>query len=204
MQRKIFILLITGLFPLSLWAHDPDWIGYRFSQHGNKAQLTIQLTPKGALDLLGSIKPEVYDLESIRFADYKDEFNTYFNNTISLRIEGIELRLSLKEMNLHSHDSQMLFDLEGFRGSFDGYEIQLSSFTEIYRRAVNHIFIPTSQGEDYFRLDIDQQEARAGINTSDNYLSRVFILFLASLAFVVVIILLAKQKIKVQPQTIGT
>lgn len=143
-MKKLTKILLTWamMLPLAAWAHDPDQISYHFAKADNTGTLTVHFTPKSALDLLISTKAAFDDGGAIRLADYEANFTQYFNDTIQLRLGGKDIKLEFNTAELGGHDASISFDLKGFEGSFEGLEVTVSSFTEIYRRTSNHLFFP--------------------------------------------------------------
>lgn len=146
MKKFTKTLLIWALMlPLTAWAHDPDQISYHFTKSENTGSLTIHFTPKGALDLLLSRHAEFDENAVIRLADYEKDFTDYFNETILLQIDGKEIGFRFGNAAFGGHDASIRFDLTDFEGSYDNLNINISSFTEIYRRTSNHLFFPNQE-----------------------------------------------------------
>jgi len=136
---KIFtVLLISLFFAGKVAAHDPSQITYYFQKDGS---LQVHLTPKGAVDLLTTIVPELNQQAVINPNDYYDTFTAYFNETIHLQVGGESLDFSFLNADLAGHDAVMNFQVNGFSGDYTGYELQLNSFTDVYRRVSNHVKI---------------------------------------------------------------
>lgn len=146
MKKITKTLLIWALMlPTVTWAHDPDQISYHFTKSDNTGSLTIHFTPKGALDMLLSKHTEFDENAVIRLADYEEDFTEYFNETILLKIDGKEIGFRFGNAAFGGHDASIRFDLTGFEGSYDNLNINVSSFTEIYRRTSNHLFFPDQE-----------------------------------------------------------
>lgn len=136
---KISLVLITSFaFAGQVAAHDPSQITYHFKKDGI---LQIHLTPKGAVDLLTTILPELEHQAVINPNEYYDTFNTYFNETIDLRVGGESLGFSFLSADLAGHDAVMTFQVDGYSGDYSGYELVLKSFAEVYRRVSNQVKI---------------------------------------------------------------
>lgn len=133
------------MLPLVAWAHDPDQISYHFAKADNTGTLTVHFTPKSALDLLISTNARFDESGAIRLVDYHEEFTQYFNETIQLHIDEKKISLRFSEAELGSHDASISFELTGFAGTYDNLNIEISSFTEIYRRTSNHLFFPDQE-----------------------------------------------------------
>lgn len=146
MKKFVTTLFIWALIlPVAAWAHDPDQISYHFTKADNAGSLTVHFTPKSALDLLISMRAEFDENAIIRLTDYQEDFTQYFNETIQLQLNGKEISLQFNTAEFGGHDASINFKLVGFDGSYEGLELRLSSFTEIYRRTSNHLFIPDHQ-----------------------------------------------------------
>lgn len=130
------ILLICLVSVEHLAAHDPSQITYHFEKEG---LLEIHLTPKGAIDLLSTIIPELEQQAVVNPNEYYDTFELYFNETIDLEIEGVSFWFSFLDADLAGHDAVMRFTIDDFAGDFAGYQLAVSSFTEVYRRVSNYV-----------------------------------------------------------------
>lgn len=136
---KIFtVLLISFFFAGKVAAHDPSQITYNFQKDGS---LQIHLTPKGAVDLLTTIVPDLNQQAVINPNEYYDTFTAYFNETIHLQVGEESLDFYFLNADLAGHDAVMNFQVDGFSGDYTGYELQLYSFTDVYRRVSNHVKI---------------------------------------------------------------
>lgn len=132
---KISLVLFASFcFVGQVAAHDPSQITYHFKKDGI---LEIHLTPKGAVDLLTTIQPELEHQAVINPNEYYDTFTAYFNETIDLRLGEESLGFSFLSANLAGHDAVMAFQVGGYSGDYTGYELMLNSFTEVYRRVSN-------------------------------------------------------------------
>ncbi len=146
MKKLTTTLIIWALMlPAMAWAHDPDQISYHFAKSGDHGTLTIHFTPKSALDLLLSLHTEFDENAVIRLADYQEDFTRYFNETILLQIAEKKIGFSFKEAEFNGHDASISFALTGFEGTYNDLNINISSFTEIYRRTGNHLFFPDQE-----------------------------------------------------------
>lgn len=136
---KIFtVLLISLFFAGKVTAHDPSQITYNFQKDGS---LQIHLTPKGAVDLLTTLVPALNQQAIINPNEYYDTFTAYFNETIHLEVGEESLDFSFLNADLAGHDAVMNFQVNDFSGDYTGYELQLYSFTDVYRRVSNHVKI---------------------------------------------------------------
>jgi hypothetical protein len=95
------------------------------------------------------------DQEVIQLSDYHDLFTAYFNETISMIVEGRRVELVFQKANLKTHNATIDFQLKGGKDNYDGFFLTIDSFTEIYRRTKNFVSIPTSIGLQQFILDKD-------------------------------------------------
>ncbi len=132
---KISLVLLISLCSVEqVAAHDPSQITYHFKKDGI---LKIHLTPKGAVDLLTTMLPELEHQAVINPNEYYDTFTAYFNETIDLRVGGESLGFSFLSADLAGHDADMSFQVDGYSGDYTGYELILESFTGVYRRVSN-------------------------------------------------------------------
>ncbi|GAB5526109.1 MAG: hypothetical protein Roseis2KO_39810 [Roseivirga sp.] len=146
MKKLTRTLMIWALMlPTLAWAHDPDQISYHFAKSEDAGTLTVHFTPKSALDLLLSLHTEFDENAVIRLADYEEDFTRYFNETILLQVGEKKIGFSFREAAFGGHDASISFSLTGFEGSFDDLNINVSSFTEIYKRTSNHLFFPDQE-----------------------------------------------------------
>ena len=135
---------------LTLKAHATDQITYIFDQEA--ALLTIHLTPKGAIDLIEVAQPELLQEEVLYLNNYHELYANYFNNTIDFKVDNKAVNLLFAKSDLNQHDAVLQFTLEGFEGSIKDFNLSISSFTEVYRRVQNHVFINTHLGQRQFLL----------------------------------------------------
>ncbi len=172
MKKLINTLLIWALIiPSAAWAHDPDQIGYRFTQTDGTGILTVHFTPKTAWDLLLSLHAEFDENTLIRLSDYQDDFTQYFNQTLELQLGQKMIHLKFREAEFGHHDASIQFELEGFEDSYDQVDIRISSFTEIYRRTSNHVFFP---GEEEVILNLaNQNYSNVRTEATPAYLSTI-------------------------------
>ena len=130
------VLFVTVCFVEQVAAHDPSQITYHFKRDGI---LEIHLTPKGAVDLLTTIQPELEHQAVINPNEYYDTFTTYFNESIELQVGEESLGFSFLSADLAGHDAVMTFQVDGYSGDYTGYQLMLNSFTEVYRRVSNQV-----------------------------------------------------------------
>ncbi|MBX2877671.1 MAG: hypothetical protein KTR30_36465 [Saprospiraceae bacterium] len=150
-----FVLLGSFLYTGQATAHDPSQITYDFKRDGT---LQIHLTPKGAVDLLTTVLPDLEDQSVINPNEYYDTFTAYFNETIDLKLEEKSLGFSFLNADLAGHDAVMTFQVDGFAGDYTGYRLMLKSFTDVYRRISNQVKIELPQSNQICQLG--QQEQR--------------------------------------------
>jgi len=134
-------------------AHDPDQFSYQFTKGKTSNELQIHLTPKSAFDLILSLRPELSDTSVIRLKDYTVDFAEYFNKTIALMVQGKKVEFLLYAADLVQHDATINFQIDGYAGDFDNFNLTITSFTELYRHTENHVEIPISKGALSFILD---------------------------------------------------
>ena len=137
--KSICWLSSFALYSSMSWAHTPNQISYTFEQQADQGQLIVHLTPKGAMDLIQTIKPELREAAIINLYDYYDEFTEYFNENINLHIDGKEAHFSFLEANLIEHDASIAFAIDHFPASFDLVSIEVTAFLEVYQRVQNYV-----------------------------------------------------------------
>lgn len=157
LTRLLFIACLCATSTFAAMAHDPDQISYHFMRFGDGAKLEIHFTPASALEIVKSLNSNLNDSSIIRLSDYMYDFETYFNEHISLKISDIDIRLNLENAHLLQHDAVLNFSLTNFQGSFDEFNLGISAFTEIYRKTANHVTISGINILKQFTLDTFNQ-----------------------------------------------
>ena len=152
MMKYLATLLLTLLFHAAQ-AHDPDQIGYHFRLNKEIPTLKVHFTPKSALDLIMYLKPELKDQEAIRLADYGADYEQYFSETVNLYVGGSAISFKLVESDLLQHDATLTFHLSGIPREVQGFQVVVTSFTEIYQRTINKVTIESIEATTSFALD---------------------------------------------------
>lgn len=179
------------LISRSLLAHDPDQISYQFKRSQDSAQLHIHLTPKSILDLVKSLRSELNDTSVVRLSDYYTDLAQYFNESIVLKVDNKPIRFVLYEADLIHHDAYLGFKLVGFGGSFEGFELSINSFTELYKRTENHVSISIDQEELSFTLNSSVTRYSHKTDGSTKlWLSGFHRLYIISISFIVLAMIL--------------
>ena len=135
---KALVLLVVMLLSLSVYAHDPTEITYVFEED----ELTIHLTPKGALDLISFIIPRLTEQESIHLTSYIQEYEDYFNNRIDIKSSGRSIGLAYSMSDLTKHDSFIRFRLLNFDKDYSTTIIVVSAFEGVYQHVSNKVILP--------------------------------------------------------------
>ena len=91
-----FLTAFLILFNASFFTHNPDEISYDFVIDETSQTLTIHFTPKSAIDLLEHLKPELINKSVIKLADYLEDFTEYFNKTVALEIDDVQVHFKLR------------------------------------------------------------------------------------------------------------
>lgn len=157
LSQLLFTFCLATSISFEAKAHDPDQISYHFMRYGEGAKLEVHLTPAGAFELIKSLHVDLNDSSIIRLSDYMIDFETYFNETISLNIADKNISFKLENANLIQHDAVLNFDLTNFQGSFNEFNLSISAFTEIYGRAQNHVTVSGLKVLKQFTLDASNQ-----------------------------------------------
>jgi len=134
MQRWIFLICLFCVNS-SIWAHDPTEITYDF----NNDQLIVHITPKGAMDLISSIHPELFERKSINLLSYATDYTKYFNEHIALNSNGQNIELEYEMAELSKHNSWIKFKLSQPIRDFDELDIEISAFVNVYKDVENTI-----------------------------------------------------------------
>lgn len=166
LQFLVILCLITSITS-EVKAHDPDQISYHFMRFGEGAKLEVHLTPAGAFDLIKSLHSHLNDFSIIRISDYEKDLASYFNQTISLKLAGENVKFHLKKANLVQHDAVLNFDLVTSNNSFEVLSLQISAFTEIYRDTENHVTISDTHLLKQFTLNIENQAFSQSLEETD-------------------------------------
>ena len=143
MIKKISSLLALFLFTNLLSAHSLNQVNYVFSQDENGGFLKVHFTPKGAIDLLMTLKPELKDQSTIRLQDYFAEYTEYFNNTVDFKIDKQALKFQIEKGDLISHDATLVFRFKNDLAYEGVIDVKITSFTEILRKIRNNVIITT-------------------------------------------------------------
>ena len=150
--KSFFLFLLLFSIAPQLEAHDSNQISYIFEREDEMGILTIHLTPKGVIDLLVNIQPELQDIAVIQPNEHYETLTNYFNETIDLKLDDKHIDFKFIKADLTVHDATMTFQLQNFGGSYEGFEVSVSSFTEVYKRTKNHVVFEMLEGEKNLRL----------------------------------------------------
>lgn len=138
MKLLLNMIIITSICSMrSALAHNPNEVNYNIVVNDAKQELVVHFTPMTAIQLVKTIQPELKDVKLIKLENYLGKFEDYFNNTITLSIDGIDQRFALVANNLNTHDATLTFALAIDTEKAESFEITVTSFTEIYRRIEN-------------------------------------------------------------------
>ena len=184
-MRKIHIITFLAIFGISrLSAHNPNEVSYYFNL--DSKELTIYLTPKSAVDLLKKVNPELGAHTTFNFSDYTQNFETYFNEKISLVLSGMSVGFRLTYMDLAQHNAAFRFEMENLPKDVAAYEIIVDSFLNIYQKGKNYVFISADEKKHRYIFDHDKKQASGTFKTippqnSDQgkallYLSLIFVI----------------------------
>ena len=147
---KIFVGVLFIVFVCSFsYAHNPDEINYDFVIDDEKQELNIHFTPVAAFHLIQELRVELRMDRTIKLENYLIDFETYFNETISLTIGGTPIVLKLIKSDLMGHDAFMTFKVENANLEEVNYKISITSFTEIFPRIKNDVLI-TADNKPYY------------------------------------------------------
>ena len=107
--------------------------------------------------MLTTILPELEHQAVINPNEYYDTFTAYFNETIDLRVGEESLGFSFLSADLAGHDADMSFQVDGYSGDYTGYELELGSFTEVYRRVSNLVKMELPHSNQFCKLGQKEQ-----------------------------------------------
>lgn len=189
LQILLILCLITSI-AFEVKAHDPDQISYHFMRFGEGAKLEVHLTPAGAFDLIKSLHADLNDSSIIRLSDYEKDLESYFNQTISLKLAGENVKFNLEKANLIQHDAALSFDLVTSNNSFEVFSLKISAFTEIYRDTENHVIISDTNLLKQFTLNFENQAFSQSLQETDHKKSAAqwpLALILSGLAIVFIV-----------------
>ena len=151
---KAFTFLIFLLSTAFTRAHNVDEVSYFYTISDNKGFLEIHFTPKGAIDLIKHVHPELENFTVIKLEDYLMDYTGYFNEHIKLRLNEKAVRLKFLKAELNAHDATIVFELDQIPTGIQNYEIELNCFNEIYRRIENTVFFDINGNKDICYLNL--------------------------------------------------
>ena len=152
--KLILIVLVIGMTGPAR-AHTPSEIGYEVDL-SNKS-LTIHTTQKGLLDLLIRIDPGLTNSGSIQLYDHTEKYTAYFNNTIMICLDETEVEFIYEDAHLIGHDATLRYSFKNDLKTSEIISLNISSFTEIYRRTKNIVIISKGQFVERFYLNRRKQ-----------------------------------------------
>lgn len=193
MIKKISLLLILFLFTNLLRAHSLNQINYVFDKDEKGGFLKVHFTPKGAIDLLVTLKPELKDQSTIRLQDYFAEYSEYFNRTIDFKIDEKPLEFEVEKGDLTSHDATLVFRFKNdltYEGAID---VKVTSFTEILRRIKNYIIVVTPIEKYQCTLTTNNPSCSLNIPKRHTISNTLYIWLIGALLLLVILFVVFKR-----------
>lgn len=185
----------------SLRAHSPTEISYFFKL--DKQKLVIHLTPKSVADLLVSIHPDLKGTNVFKFSDYHSDLEKYFNNNLLFTINEKPISIKLVQSNLTQHDATLDFRMENLPSTINAYKITVKSFTDIYQKGKNYLFVYYGEQKQYFVLNKKKTETQGSFSLQDKLNQKQNgIVFTSSLAFLLLslgLVFYRKNKRHIKP-----
>ncbi|MEL6866434.1 MAG: DUF6702 family protein [Bacteroidota bacterium] len=155
---RSFALLMIGMhIAMGSLAHSPNQFTYYFEQQEDKASLQLHLTPQSAIDLLLELRPELDQQAIIKPNDHVGLISQYLNQKVVMNINGQSINLVFQAAKLGQHDAIMWFELSNFPGSFEGFDLQINAFTELYRQVWQEVSVPLAAGRKQWLLTESQR-----------------------------------------------
>jgi len=161
---KYLLFLFFGFITVTISAHNTNEITYEFDLNKNSNTLTIHFTPKSAIDLIRTIKPELQQEAIIKLDEFYFDFTNYFNNTINLKMGENPIRFSFKYADLQSHDAIFALNIIGTPKEYGQLELDLNSFLEVYDHTNNFVMFKTENEFLEGNLDKDNHFYKSTIN----------------------------------------
>ena len=199
------IKFIVGLFLIVnfLNAHSVREVNYLIDLKNSPNTLKIHLTPKGAIDILKHIKPELESEAVFDFKMFNNEFEKYFNDNVTITSNNLKLNLRFLKSNLLEHDSSIEFEILDFNNSVEKLYIEITAFIYIYKKVKNHINLTHKEG--VFNIVLDKNDRTTSIilksskeeqKENPKKIKPNYFIIICSIILVVIIILIAFYFIK--------
>ena len=167
---KVFTFLLFLLSAIFTRAHKVDEVSYFYTISDHKGFLEIHFTPKGAIDLIKHIHPELENVTVIKLEDYLMDYTGYFNEHIKLKLNEKAVRLKFLKAELNAHDATIVFELYQIPTGIQNYEIELNCFNEIYRRIENTVFFDINGTKDICYLNKETYHYQNALKTDNSNL----------------------------------
>lgn len=177
------MLVLIGMFGLGLTqAHNPNEVSYFFKL--DDKELVIHLTPKSAIDILEKLYPYLKNQNSFSLQAYATDFEAYFDEHVLFLMNGQPVSLKLVETNLNVHDATLTFLMNQMPPEPKDFDVTVSGFADIYKRAKNHVFIYSDGTKKHYLLNAFENSVKGEVqNTENQILSSKLWLFSISFPF---------------------
>jgi len=182
-------------------AHNPNEISY-FFKLGEK-ELVIHLTPKSAIGILEKLHPNLKNQNSFLLKAYVSDFEEYFNRNVLFFLDDQAISLHLIATRLNAHNATITFALNNVPSLPKNFKIEVASFTDIYIKAKNHVFVYSDATKKHYLLDAQKKTISGDIHntTQRNDNSKFWVLTVSALFTLVPIgfTVYQKQRILLKP-----
>lgn len=195
MKRLLLIpILLVGFL---VKAHSPTEIGFKILEEDSKTYLEIHLTTHTLFDLLYAQNPELKTRESLNLSHYIATYESYFNATLDLNLNGLDQELVYESSNLIIHDAKIKFLVNDFKSDIASYELAINGF-EFYQQPSFTVLFRTQSVDETFFLDKEDNTCSGFTKDQAQVIARnsYLIAGLVSLVFIIVgLIFLARLRI---------
>ena len=179
------LFYVIGLFlcaVVQVNAHNPNEISYFFKM--DQKELVIHLTPKSAIDLLESLHPHLKKEHQFSLRSFDKDFQRYFKERVLFKVNDSAIPLQLVETRLNDHDATLRFIMEDVPQRPEHFQISVLSFTEVYKRTKNHVFLYSRTTKQHYALDVGHKTIAGDFKQNENqHLNTKIILLSISLIF---------------------
>ena len=162
---KVLLTSILALVGVTgAMAHSPYEVNFNVAQEGERHVLTIHLTPQTIADLTVHLYPEKKGETVFNFSDHLEAYQAYFNEQLTIIINGEVVALEMSEGDLTKHDSFLKFTLNTNNSPVETLFFEVNAF-EFY---VNpKFYIQVSEANGQWKCQLDQQNNSCTLGAHD-------------------------------------